>query len=83
MSNELAMTCCKALSQNLSGTTEEKHEMSYHTRSSGTDSNPGSIEYEREVLNTCVGFEVITAVVMKSTIFWDMTPCSPMKAGGK
>jgi hypothetical protein len=26
-----------------------------------------------------VGFEVITAVVMKSTIFWDMTTCSPLK----
>jgi hypothetical protein len=23
-----------------------------------------------------VGFEVLTAVVMKSTIFWDITPCS-------
>jgi hypothetical protein len=25
-----------------------------------------------------VGFEVFTAVVMKSTIFWDITPCSPL-----
>jgi hypothetical protein len=25
-----------------------------------------------------VGFEVFTAVVMKSVIFWDMTPCSPL-----
>jgi hypothetical protein len=23
------------------------------------------------------GFEVFTAVVLKSIIFWDMTPCSP------
>jgi hypothetical protein len=23
-------------------------------------------------------FEVFTAVVMKSIIFWDMTPCSPL-----
>jgi hypothetical protein len=23
-----------------------------------------------------VGFEVLTAVVMKSTTFWDITPCS-------
>jgi hypothetical protein len=23
-----------------------------------------------------VGFEVLTAVVMNSTIFWDITPCS-------
>jgi dolichol kinase len=26
-----------------------------------------------------VGFEVLTAVVMKSAIFWDITPCSPLK----
>jgi hypothetical protein len=26
-----------------------------------------------------VGFEVHTAVVMKSTHFWDITPCSPLK----
>jgi hypothetical protein len=26
-----------------------------------------------------VGFEVLTAVVMKSTIFWDIMPCSPLK----
>jgi hypothetical protein len=26
-----------------------------------------------------VGLEVLTAVVMKSPIFWDMTPCSPLK----
>jgi hypothetical protein len=26
-----------------------------------------------------VGFEVLTPVVMKSTIFWDKTPCSPLK----
>jgi hypothetical protein len=25
-----------------------------------------------------VGFEVFTAVVLKSIIFWDMTPCSPL-----
>jgi hypothetical protein len=25
-----------------------------------------------------VGFEVLTAVVMKGTIFWDITPCSPL-----
>jgi hypothetical protein len=28
---------------------------------------------------TCVQFEVLTGVVMKSTIFWDITPCSPLK----
>jgi hypothetical protein len=26
-----------------------------------------------------VGFEVLTAVVMNSSIFWDITPCSPLK----
>jgi hypothetical protein len=30
----------------------------------------------------CVGFEVFRSVVMKSFIFWDMTPCSK-QAGGK
>jgi hypothetical protein len=25
-----------------------------------------------------VGFEVFTEVVLKSIIFWDMTPCSPL-----
>jgi hypothetical protein len=27
----------------------------------------------------CVGFDVLTAVVMKSSIFWDITPCSSLK----
>jgi hypothetical protein len=26
-----------------------------------------------------VGFEVLTAVVMKSSILWDITPCIPLK----
>jgi hypothetical protein len=26
-----------------------------------------------------VGFEVLTAVAVKSTLFWDVTPCSPLK----
>jgi hypothetical protein len=26
----------------------------------------------------CVEFDVFTAVVMKSFIFWDVTPCSPL-----
>jgi hypothetical protein len=25
-----------------------------------------------------IGFEVLTAVVMKSAIFWDITPCTPL-----
>jgi hypothetical protein len=27
-----------------------------------------------------VGFQVLTAVVMKNTLFWNITPCSPLKA---
>jgi hypothetical protein len=34
-----------------------------------------------------VGFEVLTAVLMKSSVFWDVTPFSPLKvnriSGGK
>jgi hypothetical protein len=26
-----------------------------------------------------VGFEVLTVVVLKTTIFWDITPCSPLR----
>jgi hypothetical protein len=26
-----------------------------------------------------VGFEVLTPVVMKNSVFWDITPCSPLK----
>jgi hypothetical protein len=26
-----------------------------------------------------IGFEVLAAVVMKNSIFWDVTPCSPLK----
>jgi hypothetical protein len=29
-----------------------------------------------------IGFEVFTAVVMKSIIFWDMTPCSQLGCNG-
>jgi hypothetical protein len=29
-----------------------------------------------------VGFEVFTAVVMKNTIFWDITPCSQLTLNG-
>jgi hypothetical protein len=31
------------------------------------------------VLYECVESEVLTAVVMKSRIFWDINPCSPLK----
>jgi hypothetical protein len=29
-----------------------------------------------------VGIEVLTPVVMKIPVFWDMTPCSPLKVNG-
>jgi hypothetical protein len=32
-----------------------------------------------EPLNINVGFEVLTAMVMKSANFWDITPCSLLK----
>jgi hypothetical protein len=28
------------------------------------------------VTNSCVGFEVLIVVVMKSSIFWNITPCT-------
>jgi hypothetical protein len=50
------------------------------------DSNPGPTVIQpiagrcTDYANyTYVGFEVLTAVVMKSTIFWDITPCSPLR----
>jgi hypothetical protein len=30
-------------------------------------------------ISIVVGFEVITAVVMNISIFWDITPCSPLR----
>jgi hypothetical protein len=32
-----------------------------------------------ELITFHVELEILTAVVMKSTIFWDITPCSPLK----
>jgi hypothetical protein len=32
-----------------------------------------------QALKTILVFEVLTAVAMKSSIFWDVTPCSPLK----
>jgi hypothetical protein len=36
--------------------------------------------YKRQTICRFVGFEVSTAVVMKSINFWDITPCSPLLA---
>jgi hypothetical protein len=40
------------------------------------------------MIDSCfLRFEILTVVVMKSTVFWDITPCSPLKVnrhfGGK
>jgi hypothetical protein len=32
------------------------------------------------VKDISVEFEVLTTVVMKSSIYWDITPCSPLEA---
>jgi hypothetical protein len=40
---------------------------------------PATLEPDEEQRQNYVGFEVLTAVVMKSTIFWDITPCISMK----
>jgi hypothetical protein len=37
-----------------------------------------SLEYVIDSLLMYVGFEVYTAVFMKSIIFWYVTPCSPL-----
>jgi hypothetical protein len=30
-------------------------------------------------VESCVGFEVFTAVTMKNGVFWDITPCGSSK----
>jgi hypothetical protein len=49
-----------------------------------------TVLYDQQFLNVmvyCVGFEVPTAVVIESSVFWDITACSPLKVnrcfGGK
>jgi hypothetical protein len=34
---------------------------------------------ERKHTHHCTGFEVLTAMVIKYIIFWDITLCSPLK----
>jgi hypothetical protein len=36
-------------------------------------------DFVAQVGRADVGFEVLTAVVMKISIFWDITPCTPLK----
>jgi hypothetical protein len=38
----------------------------------------GLLPFNKQTKINYVGFEILTAVVMKSTIFWDVTPCSPL-----
>jgi hypothetical protein len=53
------------------------------------NSTPGNIgsEVENMLKMRNIGFEVLTRVVMESTIFWDTKLCSPLKVnllfGGK
>jgi hypothetical protein len=35
---------------------------------------------ENEIWRFIIRFEVLTAVIMKSIILWDVTPCSPLKS---
>jgi hypothetical protein len=41
--------------------------------------NDHCLLWDSNEIHKCVGFEVFTAVVMKSIIFWDVTPCSLLK----
>jgi hypothetical protein len=34
---------------------------------------------KRQVITSCIGFEILTAVIMKSTIFWYTMPWSLLK----
>jgi hypothetical protein len=37
------------------------------------------LDHSKETL-IYIGFEVLTTVIMRTTIFWNMTPCSPLKS---
>jgi hypothetical protein len=49
------------------------------TPSSGSNNAKQAHSKEQAGVFLLVGFEVLSAVVMKSAIFWDITPCSPLK----
>jgi hypothetical protein len=36
-------------------------------------------QFNTQNIQFYVGMEVLTEVAMKSTLFWDITPCSPLK----
>jgi hypothetical protein len=37
------------------------------------------MDMEQEIHSDCVESEVLARVVMKSSTFWDITPCNPSK----
>jgi hypothetical protein len=61
------ITRCTPLSTDVS----EEHRVHLH--------GPRISEARNQRESRCfAGFEVLTAVVMKNTIFWDITPCTPL-----
>jgi hypothetical protein len=48
-------------------------------RSNSPESRNGRTSLRRWNIINFVWFEVLTAVVMKSSVFWDITPCIPLK----
>jgi hypothetical protein len=40
----------------------------------------GMVASISRIESVLLGFEVLTAVVMKSSVFWDITLCSPVEA---
>jgi hypothetical protein len=48
-----------------------------------TYSRPWKYRLYLTTKNMTVGSEVLTAVVMKTSVFWDITPCSPLKVNGR
>jgi hypothetical protein len=41
--------------------------------------NEPSVTIKESEFIGVAGFDVLTAVIMKISIFWDITPCSPFK----
>jgi hypothetical protein len=39
----------------------------------------GERNVEQQILSDCEGFEVHARVIVKSSIFWDIMPCSSSK----
>jgi hypothetical protein len=71
-SKKVFVASFEILSQCYLGGTKEIHgKYCQFSQCSGPDSKGENSEHRSEI-----GFEVFTAVVMKSIIFWDMTSCS-------